>query len=259
MRRNVADAPIAFILTKRIGKGVRSGALIMIAASWGVVAIVAQSVLGWGGTPDPGLISCDLCGVENSAILAQMARLQTCPRWKEREHAAHVLRKIDWRCHPEVVEALAFALLHDREEEVREEAAQSLTKMAPCLPVAHEALSRAADRDPDRSTRRWARKALRTLDGCCEGPCKVCGTTVVGSIAPVLRGPEILKPAPQPGAARASRRRLSRVSSRLRTSPRFLPSDRPPSPRARSCSRRVPPPDRGSCPRQVPSFRPSRN
>ena len=45
-------------------------------------------------------------------------------------------------------------------EEVREEVAETLAKLAPCTPVAHQALRRAAECDPDHATRKWAQKAL---------------------------------------------------------------------------------------------------
>jgi hypothetical protein len=180
----------------------------MIATSWGVVLILAQSVCGGHGHEPSGPACCDVCGIETAAVTEQIIRMQKSPNWRARDNAAHALRKFDWRCHPEVVEALAYTLLHDDEEEVREETAQSLTKMAPCLAVAHEALNRAANCDPDHSTRRWARKGLRALEGRCERTCKVCGPEVVGPVTPlparresVISGPtivpgEVAKPAP---------------------------------------------------------------
>ncbi|HMB06233.1 MAG TPA: hypothetical protein VKP69_21175, partial [Isosphaeraceae bacterium] len=197
----------------------------MIVMSWGVVLILAQSVFGGHGHEPSGPARCDVCGAEAAAVRAQILRMQTSPKWRARDDAAHALRKFDWRCHPEVVEALAYTLLHDCEEEVREEAAQSLTKMVPCLAVAHEALNRAADDDADHSTRCWARKGLRALGGRCEGTCKVCGPDLVGPVTPlpaghasVISGPTIVPsevpvpvpdpepaftptPAPAPGAA----------------------------------------------------------
>src|SRR5512135_3191626 len=189
----------------------------MIVMSWGVVLILAQSVFGGPGHEPSGPARCDVCGVETAAVTDQIIRMQKSPNWRARDNAAHALRKFDWRCHPEVVEALAYTLLHDCEEEVREEAAQSLTKMAPCLAVAHEALNRAADDDADHSTRCWARKGLRALGGRCEGTCKVCGPDLVGPVTPlpaghasVISGPTIVpsevpvpvpNPEPAPGAA----------------------------------------------------------
>jgi hypothetical protein len=180
----------------------------MIATSWGVVLILAQSVCGGHGHEPSGPGFCDICGVETAAVTDQIIRMQKSPNWRARDNAAHALRKFDWRCHPEVVEALAFTLLHDDEEEVREEAAQSLTKMTSCLAVAHEALNRAANCDPDHSTRRWARKGLRALGGRCEGTCKVCSPEVIGPVIPlpagresVISGPTIVPgevPKPEP-------------------------------------------------------------
>jgi hypothetical protein len=200
----------------------------MIAATWGVVAIVAQAMLGWGGGHDPVPDSSEARVVENAAILAQVARLQTSPRRRDRDHAAHALRKVDWRCHPEVVGALAYSLLHDPEEEVREEAAQSLTRMAPCLAVAHEALSRAADADPDHSTRHWARKGLKALGRRCEGLCKVCGQTVVGPGAPIPGGPAIPVPASLPAPVEAVIPPIIDPADVPPSDPPAPPPDRPP-------------------------------
>ena len=200
----------------------------MIAATWGVVAIVAQSVLGWSGGHDPEPDPCEARGVEDAAILAQVARLQTSPSRRDRDHAAHALRKVDWRRHPEVVGALAYSLLHDPEEEVREEDAQSLTRMAPSLAVAHEALSRAADADPDHSTRRWARKGLKTLGRRCEDPCKVCGPAVVGPVAPIPGGPSIPAPASLPAPVEAVRPPIINPDDVPTSDPPAPPPDQPP-------------------------------
>src|SRR5947209_2833855 len=113
----------------------------------------------------PGL--CITCGEPPAAILTDIQVLQTCPNWRERDRAARRLRRYDWHCHPEVAAVLATALLTDRCEEVREEAAESLTRLAPCVPEAHAALRHAADADPDRATRKWARRGLRALGGRC--------------------------------------------------------------------------------------------
>jgi hypothetical protein len=124
-------------------------------------------------------------------VTEAIVRMQKSPSWRARDNAAHALRKFDWRCHPEVVGALTYTLLNDGRKEVREEAAQSLTKMAPCLAVAHEALARAANDDPDLFTRLWARKGLRALGGRCEGACQVCGPA-----SPLPGGQEIVISAP---------------------------------------------------------------
>jgi hypothetical protein len=153
------------------------------------VLIVAQSAAGWHGHDGPSAsAACESCGLETSPITEGIVRLQKSPRWQSREHASHDLRKVDWRRHPEVLGALAYSLLHDPEEEVREESAESLSKMGACVPVVHEALARAASLDPDGATRREARRGLRKLSRHCEAPCKVCGTEVI-TTRPALPGP----------------------------------------------------------------------
>ncbi|MHC5540489.1 HEAT repeat domain-containing protein, partial [Singulisphaera rosea] len=116
----------------------------MLATTLGALLLSSQSLLGFHGHHGKAKGSCDLCGAEKSEVMREIVRLQRSWRWQERDDAAEELREFDWRCHPEVVGALVFALLNDRNEEVREEAAESLAKMAPCLPEAHLALSRAA-------------------------------------------------------------------------------------------------------------------
>jgi hypothetical protein len=152
----------------------------MLTATIGTALILGQAALGGHGHHDARAGACDSCGARNGVVLATLAKLQTSPRWRERDDAANDLRDFDWHCHPEVVEALAFTLLNDPEEEVREEAAESLAKMAPCLPVAHAALSRAAECDRDHATRHWARKGLKAIRGRCEGACQVCGPDAGG-------------------------------------------------------------------------------
>jgi hypothetical protein len=153
----------------------------MITTTLGLALIVAQSAAGWHGHDDRATASCDVCGMERSSVVSEIVRLQKSPNWRAREDAARDLRKVDWRYHPEVLGALAYSLLHDGEEEVREEAAQSLTRMQACAPVVHEALTRAAACDPDGATRRQARRGLRNLARRCEAPCTVCGTAVVST------------------------------------------------------------------------------
>lgn len=146
----------------------------MLTATIGTALLICQSVLGDHGHHRAKVGACDSCGEKNGEILATVSRLQTSPRWRDRDDAANDLRDFDWRCHPEVVGALAFTLLNDPEEEVREEAAESLAKMAPCLPVAHAALSQAAENEHDHATKHWVRKGLKALRGRCEGTCEVC-------------------------------------------------------------------------------------
>jgi len=159
----------------------------MITATIGTALLVSQVLLGGHGHHKARVEECDRCGERDAQLVATLMTLQTCPQWRERDDAAHDLRDYDWRIHPEVVEALSFALLNDPEEEVREEAAESLTKMAPGLPVAHAALSRAAKCDRDLATRHWAKKGLKALPGPCESACQVCGPDALGE--PGLSGP----------------------------------------------------------------------
>jgi hypothetical protein len=157
----------------------------MFATLW-AVAVVAQ----WPAvsvTPQPvGVVGCcDACGVREAAVLFEIKKLETFPDRKSRDHAAKALRKYDWRCHPEAVAALVTALLNDCDGEVREEAAESLAKMAPCLPEAHAALQKAAACDPHHATRKWARRGLKALGRRCQGDCKICGP----SSSVVIPGP----------------------------------------------------------------------
>ncbi|MDR3636265.1 MAG: HEAT repeat domain-containing protein [Isosphaeraceae bacterium] len=164
----------------------------MLAATLGVTLVVAQSVLGGSAGS-----TCAACGVEKSAMFDQIERLQTSPNWREREKAAHALRRFDWRCHPEVAEVLATALLTDRHEEVREESAQSLTKMAPCVPIVHTALNRAASLERDRATRHWAKKGLKALNHRCDAPCAACGGPVVAGPVRIERVLPVVPSAPE--------------------------------------------------------------
>ncbi len=154
----------------------------MISSTLGGVIVLAQAFLGMHGhgAPRPGC--CDVCGIRRAAVLTEITRLRTCPKWRQRDDAAHALRRVDWHCHPEVVDALAYSLLRDCEEEVREEAAETLAKLAPCTPVAHQALRQAADCDPDHATRKWARRALKAMTRRCEAPCQACGPTPGGYV-----------------------------------------------------------------------------
>src|SRR5438046_2669125 len=97
-------------------------------ATVGMMVLVANAALGYSGHHAVKEACCDTCGVETAVVLSEIQRLLSCPNWRARDNAAHRLRKFAWRCHPEIPAALSFALLHDGEEEVREESAQSLTK-----------------------------------------------------------------------------------------------------------------------------------
>src|SRR5689334_19738535 len=110
--------------------------------------LLTQAAIAGLCHPSPRSGCCDVCGVTKAEVAAEIGRLQSCPIWKDRDRAARALRHYDWACHPEIVAALATAMLHDRCEEVREESAESLTKLAPCMGLAHSALAIAAKADP---------------------------------------------------------------------------------------------------------------
>ncbi len=129
------------------------------------------------------------------AVAHESAILMRCPDWRDRDDAAHELRGYDWRVFPEIVAVLSRSMLCDPHEEVREEAAESLAKLAPCLPTARVALARSAATDPDHATRKWARRALdRIADGCPRG-CAVCLDPVVTTI--VRPAPVVIEVVPQ--------------------------------------------------------------
>lgn len=138
--------------------------------------------------PAPTAECCEDCGVESAKVAELVCRLQSSPRWRDRDNAAHALRRVNWKCHPEVPLALAGALLTDDHEEVREEAAESLAKMTPFLPEVHAALDRAANCDPDHATRKWARRGLSSLGRKCIDDCSICGnSTAPDTIIPGSR------------------------------------------------------------------------
>ena len=171
-----------------------SGETAHMVSTLGIALLWAQGAIGFSGHHAAKAGCCDVCGVETARVVTLIQTLQTCPRWRVRDDAAHDLRKFDPACHPEVVNALAVALLTDCEEEVREEAAQSLKKLGACTPEAHVALRKAADCDRDFCTRFWAKRALATMKRKCDGPCVVCrpGTVVVGSPQIVVGEPALI-------------------------------------------------------------------
>ena len=158
----------------------------MLATTFGVGLIVAQSVLGWQGMEAGPSVRCGGCGLENSVVTAQLVRLQTSGRWRERERAAHELRRVNWRNHPEVLGALSYSLLNDRNREVRGEAAESLTKMGANTVVVQEAMGRSATRDPDIATRFKARRGLRHLARHHDGECLTCETVPARVVGPTV-------------------------------------------------------------------------
>ncbi len=136
---------------------------------------------------------CTVCTEEAPAVLAQISRLESCSGWMARRKAARVLRRYDWKSHPEAAEALSEALLHDDCNLVRQEAAESLARMRPCLPDVHAAVLKAAKCDPSLLTRCAARKALKSLGKSCIEPCSICGP------ADVLPGEVVLPMPPSTG------------------------------------------------------------
>jgi hypothetical protein len=163
----------------------------MILANLGLFVAIGVSAVGSHDHRGPKPASCDECGARSSAVRKEIQILRTSRKKGDREDAAENLRKFDWRRHPEAVLALSDALVLDPSDDVREEAAESLGKMAPCVPAAHEALSRAASRDPDHDVRKKARKAMGALGRRCIADCQVCGPLPTG---PVIQGPSTIPP-----------------------------------------------------------------
>lgn len=152
---------------------------VMIVATLSMAVIVAQAAVGLNETAVevvPG--SCDTCGVKNSAVVEQIVRLQRCPNGRERERAAKSLRHVDWHCHPDVLGALAYSLIHDPDRSVRREAAETLVRSEACAPE----VLRAATSDPSLLTRLWARRGLRSLKHRCSGACSACDVAGTGAI-----------------------------------------------------------------------------
>jgi hypothetical protein len=167
-------------------------------ALMGIAVLTAQSALGFSGHDRPKPGCCDVCGVENARVSSLLVALQTCPQWRARHDAAHDLRKFDWHCHPEIIDGLTTALLTDCDQEVREESAQSLKKLAACTPTSHAALQRAAKCDPDWATRFWAKRALAAIKHKCPKDCEVCQPGVVVGV-PVVGAPPVIQGEPALG------------------------------------------------------------
>ena len=163
-----------------------------VSTLFGVALIVAQA------TPvrhaAESVVACSTCEVESPGVVAAMVRLQNGRDRRTRDEAAIVLRHVDWRRHPEVLGALCYSLLHDRDKEVREEAAESLTRMRATGPVVHESLRIAAVRDPHWSTRIWARRGLRNMPRRCETACDVCETSSAPLGPVVVPDVEVIPP-----------------------------------------------------------------
>ncbi len=169
----------------------------MLATALGMILILGQDATGTHGPKKPAA-RCESCGAGAAALDAEARTLRESPRWRARDRAARALREADWKCHPDAVLALCDALAKDRDPRVREEAAGSLRRMAPRVPVVHEALERATTSDPVGDVRKQARKAIEALGKRCVADCRICGPLPTGS---VIHGPTIIPPGWMPWIA----------------------------------------------------------
>lgn len=149
------------------------------------VLVLTPSGLGLFQHQKPAGACCDTRATEISRVQSLICTMQTHQKWQKRDDAAHALRKFDAHCHPEIGSALAATLLHDCHEEVREEAAETLAKLAPCQPDVHAALIQSSRCDPDHATRKWANRALRNLKDECLTACNICDSGPTGYVIPV--------------------------------------------------------------------------
>lgn len=136
------------------------------------LSLILAAAVGFLG-PEPDRLDRDEA---DAVVRAKIEKLRTACLWTARRKAARQLGGYRWEDRPEVVEALADALSRDPRGLVRQEAAASLGKMKPCLPVAHEALANAAENDRGPLVRHAAKRALKALSGTCVAPCDVCGS-----------------------------------------------------------------------------------
>ena len=176
-----------------------------MASTFLMIPVVAAS-LGFGVHHSKVVVPCETCGVLTPAVAREIAILQQSPNWRQRDNAAHRMAKYDWKCHPILVDVLVTAMLRDCRDDVRGEAAETLGKFGACLPEVHEALALTARNDPDGEPRREARKALKKLSRSCEGPCNICGPSVVVGVSPppetvIVLPPEEVLPSPIYGPA----------------------------------------------------------
>lgn len=140
-----------------------------------IAACGLLAAMAWEGRAEAAGIFhwCRKDDVPEAVQVDRLVRTMLCdPNWRARDDAAHDLRKFDWEEHPEMVDALLFTLQRDPEEEVREESAETLAKLAPCVPEAHVVLAQSAASDPDPATRKWARRGLAKLSDRCDGDCQ---------------------------------------------------------------------------------------
>lgn len=167
------------------------------------LVMLALATMGAHGPRGPKAGRCESCGVEASVVRSQVLALRSSPKRRARDRAAQALARCNWRCHPEAVLALCDALRLDPDDDVREEAAESLGKMRPFVPIVHETLRRAAEADPEDDVREEARDALANLGRRCIADCPICGPLPTGSVflAPTVIPPgwlEIIAPDPAP-------------------------------------------------------------
>ncbi len=168
-----------------------------------VVVLLGVSATGFHDHGPRRAVCCEGCGGQPSALTAAIRTLRTSPKWRARDDAAEALGKFDWRRHPEAALALSDALLLDPKDDVREEAAESLKKMAPCVPMVHAALSQAAAGDPEDDVREEARDALKAVGRRCVVDCQVCGPhptvqAIPPDWTPILAPDRGAFPAPSP-------------------------------------------------------------
>ena len=141
----------------------------------------------------PTVAVCEVSNRETNALRQTIEVLEHGARPRSRDKAARLLRKFDERSHPEIVAAWVNALRNDCAGKVREEAAESLSKLSFCEAVVHESLVFAADHDPDRGTRHAAKRGLKRLSRRCVGDCDVCGPA--SSIVPSEQAVTTIVPA----------------------------------------------------------------
>jgi len=155
---------------------------------FGALVLLTQLSIACGHKHAVVATCCD-CQEDSAKVERLIHCLQTSHLWKVRDDAAHDLRQFSWKCHPGIVEALAGSLLNDCHEEVREEAAQSLTKLAPCHPAAYFALDSAACRDRDGATRHQAKRGLKALGSYRPEPAQIVIETPTELLVPTTTSP----------------------------------------------------------------------
>lgn len=173
----------------------------MTCATIGLHMMLGLVVVGEPGNRSPKPDRCIECGQDLADICTDIQALKTAPRWRVRARAARRLREIDGMGHPDAVLALCLALANDPDEEVREDAAGTLRKVAPPIPFVHETIDRASRSDPDRIVRRESKRALDAHPRRCMADCLVCGPMPTGT---VFRSPVVIPPGwegwPKPGS-----------------------------------------------------------